>query len=774
MKSTYKKILLFAFILLPLLVQAQINISNETELKAISEDLEGSYILTNDITLTGIWEPIGSTSPFKGILDGNGHVIRNLKVNETGQKHAGLFAVTEDAEIRDLRIENAQVTSTLNDNNIYTGILIGHAIGTTINNISVSGGSVKSNGTVGSIAGQAEYSEETRYLTAVYDSYSTAEVLSENGIAGGLIGVTIGVLIENAYFSGKAEGVSVVGGIVGSTEYLNMISSCLVTSPSLKGVTSGRIVGRNLTGSTVFLHNNYARADLLIGYSKLVAIPDSKSYIKGLQGENIPYDSPGYASSLPPYTNEDITVALDAFNRYFYSTGRKLYAEKNSGLDRGKVAAIWVQAIYWDMAMNAYLRTGSEADKKRMDDLFEGNGKEYDNYNWDNGVKWFIYDDIMWWVVSLARAYEITGDDKYLNLSKTGFERVWSGSKVLGDNGSYDPVNGGMFWAWNNSNPVGSPDPGMGKMSCINYPTVVAAMTLFNATKDSTYFDKGLEIYTWSRNNLFDAEIGCVADSRHGMGNPAWVMHVYNQATCIGAAVMLYKATGERQYLDDAILAANYTKNQMGKNGFLHFETGIEQGIYHAIFAQYIARLIEDGEQYQYVPWLRYNIDYGWKNRIASSNVVYKDYINPAPALANMDSYDASGIPALMQVIPPASDNDKVVNCKSRLFYEKNLNWDFDTTWEWSEKDSAPKLISSGTSSVEKQNNNNRMEAYCRDGVLHISVDVPTTIEVYDNVGHICAKRNIDKKGSIVLPQGLYIVRASDGGNSMVQKVMVR
>jgi DUF1680 family protein len=259
----------------------------------------------------------------------------------------------------------------------------------------------------------------------------------------------------------------------------------------------------------------------------------------------------------------------------------------------------------------------------------------------------------MWWVITLARTYLITGDTTWLNLSESGFERVWSGSKALKDNGSYDPVAGGMFWAWNQEHPEGTPTPRMGKMACINYPTVIGAMTLFEATGDSAYFVKGQEIYDWARNNLFDKRAGSVADSRHGRGRPDWKMHVYNQATCIGAAVMLYKATGDSFYLEDAVLAADYTKNQMSGNGFLHVENGIEQGIYHAIFAQYIIRLIEDGGQSQYLSWLRENINAGWANRSASSGVTYKDYANPTPDLAAIESYDASAIPALMQVIPP-------------------------------------------------------------------------------------------------------------------------
>ncbi len=52
--------------------------------------------------------------------------------------------------------------------------------------------------------------------------------------------------------------------------------------------------------------------------------------------------------------------------------------------------------------------------------------------------------------------------------------------KKVGDTGSYYKENGGMFWQWQ---PIQNPKPnkfGDGKMACINFPTVVAALTLYN------------------------------------------------------------------------------------------------------------------------------------------------------------------------------------------------------------------------------------------------------------------------------------------------------
>ena len=216
-------------------------------------------------------------------------------------------------------------------------------------------------------------------------------------------------------------------------------------------------------------------------------------------------------------------------------------------------------------------------------------------------------------------------------------------------------------------------------MACINFPTVVAALTLYNnvpadrvadpnpeswsnkygdftrphyETKEA-YLAKGKEIYEWAVKNLVDSNTGEVADSKHGEGNPAWSDHVYNQATFIGASLLLYKATGEKTYLDNAILGADYTMNTMSETyDLLPFESGVEQGIYTAIFAEYMAMLVNDCGQTQYVPFLKRNINYGWANRDQTRNLCGGEYHKAQIEGATIDSYSASGIPALMLLFP--------------------------------------------------------------------------------------------------------------------------
>lgn len=332
------------------------------------------------------------------------------------------------------------------------------------------------------------------------------------------------------------------------------------------------------------------------------------------------------------FTLSDAERAYTQLNTYFYDTTRQLYY---SNTLRDNVAAIWTQAIYWDLAMHVYERTDNAANKKRIEDIYQGNYRQYDGYNWNNHEVWFIWDDMMWWIAALARAHELTGNQTYLQKSKEGFAHVWEGS--------YDPAGGGMYWDFKKS----------GKNACINYPTVIAAMRLYKITGDTAYFKKAKSVYQWAKNNLFRATDGRVADHKIGNNPPGYEDYTYNQGTCIGAAVALYKETNDETYLNDAKLAANYTMNSMSTDGILPAEGDFnEQGILKSIFAHYIMQLVNDGRQEQYLPWIRQNINTGWQNRDRNRDLTHRDYANPCPT-GVIQSYESSSIPTFMQVCDP-------------------------------------------------------------------------------------------------------------------------
>ncbi len=390
-----------------------------------------------------------------------------------------------------------------------------------------------------------------------------------------------------------------------------------------------------------------------------------------------PADSAAYVSPYPAYTADDVTTAWHSFVYQYQDacTTKKIFSAhpRVDATNKKTLAAIWVQAIYLDMAMNRYGLTQAQADKDFVGELLAGNYNHYAKFDFDDENQetgWFIYDDIMWWTGALTRASVLLGKEegaRYLAYAEQSYHRVLFGSATVGDPGSWDQQKGGMFWNWAKPAGQGWDKRDNGKAACINFPTVVAAVSLYRATGKEAYFTQAKAIYAWAREHLIRPD-GYVFDMFHAAPNGH--DNLYNSGTAIGAAACLYLQTKEQHYLDDALRIADYVKNVKcaPTHGYLPVRYGEEQGIYAAIFAQYMRLLIDDCGQDQYLPWLRYNINAGWANRNRTTHITCPDF---SVTLTDMRweytekgktqtkpilSYDASAIPALMLVIPPQEE----------------------------------------------------------------------------------------------------------------------
>ena len=114
--------------------QDKIKISTADDLNMVAYDMSAHYILVNNIDLQSVeWSMIGdAANPFKGVFDGQGFTISNLKVSKTAD-NVGLFGVNEGI-IKNLSIENASISS----GTISGGVLVGQNSGM-IENCSTSG-----------------------------------------------------------------------------------------------------------------------------------------------------------------------------------------------------------------------------------------------------------------------------------------------------------------------------------------------------------------------------------------------------------------------------------------------------------------------------------------------------------------------------------------------------------------------------------------------------------------------------------------------------------
>ncbi|MDR3365446.1 MAG: hypothetical protein LBO71_00545, partial [Prevotellaceae bacterium] len=101
----------------------------------VNEKSSGKHFkLTADIDLNARnWERIGHESViFEGVFDGDGHTIRNMKIDLTDHVR-GLFGATKNATIKNLKMASANIfVHGYDDYRRGSGIIIGKALGNTV------------------------------------------------------------------------------------------------------------------------------------------------------------------------------------------------------------------------------------------------------------------------------------------------------------------------------------------------------------------------------------------------------------------------------------------------------------------------------------------------------------------------------------------------------------------------------------------------------------------------------------------------------------------
>ena len=159
--------------------------------------------LTANIDLAGTnWTPIGTSSyPFEGTFDGGYHIISNLTIN-AGSRYCGLFGKLTNASIKNLGIENANVTSSYND----VAALAGNAQGGSISRCYVTG-TVKGKGAVSGILGSTH---SKSYTTEIDNCYVRVAIVQNGTYTKDLAGIsgwneTTSVKITNCYSACTGE-----------------------------------------------------------------------------------------------------------------------------------------------------------------------------------------------------------------------------------------------------------------------------------------------------------------------------------------------------------------------------------------------------------------------------------------------------------------------------------------------------------------------------------------------------------------------------------------
>ena len=233
------------------------------------------------------WNPIGTSSnQFKGTFDGNYQTISNLKI--TGyNSNVGLFGFTSDGVIKNLIVNNAEVSGRLN-----VAAVAGTPYTSEFSNIKLTG-DVKVNGMsyVGAVGGKNAYANWNNITVNVNEgSYVKANSIENQNAYRTYVGGVIGFAGEgNHKFSNITSNIDVygstcdVGGIVGIAHYGNVFENCKSTGNVTIENTEDEDSALEIGGIAGVWHNESGYTVTFInctfeGILKATVVTDTNSY----------------------------------------------------------------------------------------------------------------------------------------------------------------------------------------------------------------------------------------------------------------------------------------------------------------------------------------------------------------------------------------------------------------------------------------------------------------------------------------------------------------
>lgn len=307
-----------------------------------------------------------------------------------------------------------------------------------------------------------------------------------------------------------------------------------------------------------------------------------------------------------------------ALVKNYWNAGEKRFNYQNDG--QSTEFHYWPQAHALDVLLDAYWRTGDRFYLTHIHDWFEGvpvqNGGDFLNR---------YIDDMEWNVLAMLRAYQLTGDEKFMEAT----EVVWEDIKKYWS----DIAGGGLMWE--------KQDP-YGKNACSNGPAAIFAARLFREKKNFDELEWAKKIYNWERSTLFDEETGAIWDNiketDDGLKiNKDWIF-TYNQGTFIGAAVELFNLTNDSTYLYDAIKATDYTIESLTNtaDNILKSEGGGDGGLFKGIFIRYFTQLVQHhalpiDKKQEYVDFLFHNAKTLWNEGTDKERMLFGTYWKNRP-----------------------------------------------------------------------------------------------------------------------------------------------
>ncbi len=226
--------------------------------------------------------------------------------------------------------------------------------------------------------------------------------------------------------------------------------------------------------------------------------------------------------------------ALQSFLLKFWNGGQQ-YLRRDYP-DSGALTGYWAYANGWDALLDGVERTGGQQYRGLIESFYAGQEER----GWFAGY----YDDECWMTLVLTRAYDLTGDAKYLNKAK----ELYADIMTAWDTTCCGAKPGGLWWDKARTQ----------KATAANAGAALAGARLFLRTGDATYLRFAQQAYDYWYANMVNTSTFQVADHFETNGNKVWWKFTYNEGLMIGASVELYEATGIVSYLNTAHRIAGF------------------------------------------------------------------------------------------------------------------------------------------------------------------------------------------------------------------------
>src|ERR1039457_4158764 len=251
---------------------------------------------------------------------------------------------------------------------------------------------------------------------------------------------------------------------------------------------------------------------------------------------SLPALSPCLAQTAATYHNR-ADQALQSFLVKFWNGGQQYL--RNNYPDNGSLTGYWTYANGWDALLDGVERTGGQQYYGLIESLYLG----------QNQRGWFVdyYDDECWMTVALIRAYDLTGNVKYLNQAGILYADIMAGW----DSTCCGVSKGGVWWDKAHTQ----------KATASNAGAALAGALLYERTTNTAYLNFSQQVYAYWFTNMVNPTTFQVCDHIQTDGTKVCWQFTYNEGLMIGAGVELAQATGNATYLTNANDIANFMVN---------------------------------------------------------------------------------------------------------------------------------------------------------------------------------------------------------------------